>query len=60
MNTLLPILPPDDPPDKASNAERLSPAARQAEEEKNRMRHYFEKLETQLGPQPSTNRFVFT
>jgi radical SAM protein with 4Fe4S-binding SPASM domain len=50
MSTLLPIFPPDDPLDKASNAERLSRAARQAEEEKNRMRHYFEKSEAQLGP----------
>ena len=48
MSTLLPILPPDDPLDKTSNAEKLSPAAQQAEEEKNRMRRYFEKPETQF------------
>jgi MoaA/NifB/PqqE/SkfB family radical SAM enzyme len=47
MSTLLPILPPDDLLD---NANKLSPAAQQAEEEKNRMRHYFEKPETQLSP----------
>ena len=46
MSTLLPILPPEDLLD---NAARLSPAARQAEEEKNRMRRYFEKPEAQLG-----------
>jgi MoaA/NifB/PqqE/SkfB family radical SAM enzyme len=47
MSTLLPILPPDDLLD---NADKLSPAAQQAEEEKNRMRRYFEKPETQLSP----------
>ena len=43
MSTLLPILPPEDAIDK------LSSAAQQAEEEKNRMRRYFEKPETQLN-----------
>ncbi len=43
MSTLLPILPPDDLLDKR---ETLSPAAQQAEEEKNRMRRYFEKPES--------------
>ncbi len=47
MNTLLPILRPDDPPNAA---DKLSPAAQQAEEEKNRMRRYFEKPDEQLGP----------
>jgi len=47
MSTLLPILPADEFLD---NANKLSPAAQQAEEEKNRMRHYFEKPETQLSP----------
>lgn len=46
MSTLLPILPPDDLLDKN---DKLSAAAQQAEEEKNRMRRYFEKPETQLG-----------
>jgi MoaA/NifB/PqqE/SkfB family radical SAM enzyme len=46
MSTLLPILPPDD---LLESADKLSPAAQQAEEEKNRMRRYFEKPETQLG-----------
>jgi MoaA/NifB/PqqE/SkfB family radical SAM enzyme len=46
MSTLLPILPPDD---LFESADKLSPAAQQAEEEKNRMRRYFEKPETQLG-----------
>src|SRR3984885_6293247 len=46
MSTLLPILPPDELLDSAN---KLSPAAQQAEEEKNRMRHYFEKPETQLN-----------
>jgi radical SAM protein with 4Fe4S-binding SPASM domain len=43
MSTLLPILPPDDLLDKKDT---LSPAAQQAEEEKNRMRRYFEKPES--------------
>ncbi len=43
MSTLLPILPPDDLLDKKDT---LSPAALQAEEEKNRMRRYFEKPES--------------
>jgi MoaA/NifB/PqqE/SkfB family radical SAM enzyme len=47
MSTLLPILPPDDLLD---GGDKLSPAAQQAEEEKNRMRRYFEKPETQLSP----------
>jgi MoaA/NifB/PqqE/SkfB family radical SAM enzyme len=42
MSTLLPILPPDG---LLHEKERLSPAAQQAEEEKNRMRRYFEKPE---------------
>jgi len=46
MSTLLPILPLDDLLDPA---DKLSPAARQAEEEKNRMRRYFEKPEEQLN-----------
>jgi MoaA/NifB/PqqE/SkfB family radical SAM enzyme len=46
MSTLLPILPPDDLLD---NAEKLGPAAQVAEEEKNRMRRYFEKPEAQLS-----------
>jgi len=46
MSTLLPILPPADLLDPA---DKLSPAAQQAEEEKNRMRHYFEKPEEQLN-----------
>ena len=47
MSTLLPILPAEDVLDKTS---KLSPAAQQAEEEKNRMRRYFEHPEAQLGP----------
>ena len=46
MSTLLPILPPDDLLEKES---RLSPAAQQAEEEKNRMRRYFEKPDEKLN-----------
>ena len=46
MSTLLPILPPDDLVEKS---EGLSPAAQAAEEEKNRMRRYFQKPEEQLG-----------
>jgi radical SAM protein with 4Fe4S-binding SPASM domain len=45
MSTLLPILRPEDVP----SAVKLDPAAQQAEEEKNRMRRYFEKPEEQLG-----------
>jgi MoaA/NifB/PqqE/SkfB family radical SAM enzyme len=40
MSTLLPILPPDDSIDDFG---KLSPAAQLAEEEKNRMRRYFER-----------------
>ncbi len=47
MNTLLPILPPDNLLEKS---ETLSPAAQAAEEEKNRMRRYFQKTEDALGP----------
>lgn len=43
MSTLLPILPPEDLLDKT---DKLSPAAQEAEEEKNRMRRYFEKPES--------------
>lgn len=46
MSTLLPILPSDDLLD---HADKLSLAAQQAEEEKNRMRRYFEKPEAQLN-----------
>jgi MoaA/NifB/PqqE/SkfB family radical SAM enzyme len=46
MSTLLPIIPPSD----LVENEALSPAAQQAEEEKNRMRRYFQKPEDQLGP----------
>jgi MoaA/NifB/PqqE/SkfB family radical SAM enzyme len=42
MSTLLPILPPDDFMDESG---KLSPAAQLAEEEKNRMRRYFERPE---------------
>ena len=42
MSTLLPIIPPDD---LLREKEGLSPAAQRAEEEKNRMRRYFEKPE---------------
>src|SRR5271154_6877375 len=48
MSTLLPILPPEDLLDKTTDT--LSPAAQAAEEEKNRMRRYFQKPEEQLGP----------
>ena len=46
MSTLLPILPPEN----LLDVEALTPAAQQAEEEKNRMRRYFEKSEDQLSP----------
>jgi MoaA/NifB/PqqE/SkfB family radical SAM enzyme len=46
MNTLLPILPPKDLLGKSVDESKLSPAAQEAEEEKNRMRRYFEKPET--------------
>jgi MoaA/NifB/PqqE/SkfB family radical SAM enzyme len=46
MSTLLPVLPPED---LVKKTDKLSPAAQQAEEEKNRMRRYFEKSETQLN-----------
>jgi MoaA/NifB/PqqE/SkfB family radical SAM enzyme len=49
MSTLLPILRPDDLLDRTATEDKLSPAAQQAEEEKNRMRRYFEKPETQLN-----------
>jgi hypothetical protein len=45
MSTLLPII-----PGEGVGAEGLSSAARAAEEEKNRMRRYFEKSEEALGP----------
>lgn len=48
MSTLLPILPPEELLDPTPD--ELSPAAQLAEEEKNRMRRYFEKPEDQLGP----------
>lgn len=47
MSTLPPILPLQGMLDETG---KLSPAAQQAEEEKNRMRRYFEHAETQLGP----------
>jgi radical SAM protein with 4Fe4S-binding SPASM domain len=47
MSTFLPILPPEDLLDKK---DKLSPAAQQAEEEKNRMRRYFENPKEQLSP----------
>ena len=47
MSTLLPILPPDDLLERSSDT--LTPAAQQAEEEKNRMRRYFQKPEEALG-----------
>jgi MoaA/NifB/PqqE/SkfB family radical SAM enzyme len=47
MSATLPILPVHTP----AEPETLSPAARAAEEEKNRMRRYFEKPEDQLGAQ---------
>jgi MoaA/NifB/PqqE/SkfB family radical SAM enzyme len=46
MSTLLPILRPEE----LFNRNTLSPAAQQAEEEKNKMRRYFEKPEEQLSP----------
>jgi radical SAM protein with 4Fe4S-binding SPASM domain len=46
MSTLLPILPPDD---IVADTNNLTPAAQLAEEEKNRMRRYFEKPEAQLN-----------
>ena len=46
MSTLLPILPPEDLLEKTDG---LSPAAQAAEEEKNRMRRYFQKPEEQLS-----------
>ena len=46
MSTLLPILPPDE---LLLPADELSPAAQAAEEEKNRMRRYFQKPEDELG-----------
>ena len=46
MSTLLPILPPDDLVEKQPD---LSDAAQAAEEEKNRMRRYFQKPDEQLG-----------
>ncbi len=46
MSTLLPILPPSDLLDKQTDT--LSPAAQAAEEEKNRMRRYFQKPEEAL------------
>jgi MoaA/NifB/PqqE/SkfB family radical SAM enzyme len=48
MSTILPILPPDD----LKEPDKLTPAAQQAEEEKNRMRRYFEKpgSQSELSP----------
>jgi MoaA/NifB/PqqE/SkfB family radical SAM enzyme len=48
MSTILPILPPDD----LQEPDKLTPAAQQAEEEKNRMRRYFEKpgSQSELSP----------
>jgi MoaA/NifB/PqqE/SkfB family radical SAM enzyme len=46
MSTLLPILPPEDLIEKT---DKLSPAAQLAEEQKNRMRRYFEQPEAQLN-----------
>jgi MoaA/NifB/PqqE/SkfB family radical SAM enzyme len=47
MSTLLPIIPSEDLTEKRA---KLSPAAQQAEEEKNRMRRYFENPKEQLSP----------
>lgn len=47
MSTLFPILPPDE---ALETHDGLSPAAQAAEEEKNRMRRYFQKTEDALGP----------
>lgn len=47
MSSTLPILPAHPP----AEPDTLSPAAQAAEEEKNRMRRYFEKPEDQLGGQ---------
>jgi radical SAM protein with 4Fe4S-binding SPASM domain len=47
MSSLLPILPSDDLLDRA---DKLSSTAQQAEEEKNRMRRYFEKSDSRLNP----------
>ena len=47
MSTLLPIFPSDAVLEKQDG---LSPAAQAAEEEKNRMRRYFQKTEDALGP----------
>ena len=44
MSTLLPILPPDD----LLERDTLTPAAQAAEEEKNRMRRYFQKPDEEL------------
>jgi radical SAM protein with 4Fe4S-binding SPASM domain len=46
MSSLLPILPSDDLPDRA---DKVSSTAQQAEEEKNRMRRYFEKSDPRLN-----------
>jgi MoaA/NifB/PqqE/SkfB family radical SAM enzyme len=46
MSTLLPVLPPDNLLDPTPDT--LSEAAQRAEEEKNKMRRYFEKPEDQL------------
>src|ERR1700733_4258883 len=46
MSTLLPILPPDD---IVADTNNLTPAAQLAEEEKNRMRRYFEKSDPRLN-----------
>ncbi len=47
MSTLLPILPPDG---LLEQQDGFSPAAQAAEEDKNRMRRYFQKTEDALGP----------
>jgi MoaA/NifB/PqqE/SkfB family radical SAM enzyme len=54
MSTLLPILPPSDLLD--SRRDTLSPAAQLAEEEKNRMRHYFQKAGSQSELVPIANQ----
>lgn len=48
MPPVLPILPAE--PETSAHHDLLSPAAQAAEQEKNRMRRYFEKSEDQLAP----------
>jgi MoaA/NifB/PqqE/SkfB family radical SAM enzyme len=50
MSNLPPILPADKHVDTEPTSDMLSPAARQAEEEKNRMRRYFESPDEKLTP----------